>query len=970
MRFIYCLCCGLLAWLLLLPVASPALPLPPRRLPATGQLSAGLYHALLVRPNGQLYAWGDNSEGQLGDPASATSSLFIKRVPVAVSPGAIPAGTRFVQVSGGQYHSLALAANGMLYAWGKNEYGQLGNNTTTNSNAPVAVSLGAAPAGTRFVWVSAGASHSLALAADGTLYAWGDNASGQLGTGTTINSSAPVAVRPGATPAGTRFVQVSAGSNYSLALAADGMLYAWGHNPNGELGNNTTTDSNAPVAVSLGAAPAGTRFVQVRAGRYHALALAADGTAYAWGYNASGQLGNGSRSSSKVPVAVRLGAAPVGTRFVQLSAGSDHSLALAADGTLYAWGYNYYGQLGNYGTANSNVPVAVSPGAVPAGTRFAQVSAGDNYSLALAADGTPYAWGYNTSGQLGNNGSISDRTSSVPVAVLAPAATGYAQAAAGGNHSLGLRTNGTLYAWGYNAYGQLGNDATADSPWPVAVRLGAAPAGTRFGQVSAGDIHSLVLAADGTAYAWGYNGMGQLGNNTTANSPVPVAVSAPAGVLFTQVSAGELHSLALAADGTLYAWGDNRLGQLGNGSTTASLVPAPVSAGAIPAGTRFVQVSAGLNYSLALAADGTIYGWGYNSSGQLGNGATTASLVPVAASLGAAPAGTRFVQVSAGMSHVLGLAADGTLYAWGNNAFDQLGNGGSANANPLPVAVSTPTGVRFTQVSAGGLHSLGLAADGTLYAWGDNLYGQMGNSLFDYSNVPVAESSGLTQWRGVAAGSTAYHSLILGAEAAIFSAGYNGEGELGDGTTTNSPTFLRSQAPLPVQLSAFTAQAAGPAAVLLAWVTASEVNSAYFAVERSLDGINFSEVARQPAAGTSAIARTYSYRDATLPAGASILYYRLRQVDRDGTTAYSPVRPVALAGAAGLALYPNPAQPGTTHTGAVPGAAVQVLDGLGRLVLTTQADATGAAPLALPPGLAPGVYLVRTGPQALRLSVQ
>lgn len=177
-------------------------------------------------------------------------------------------------------------------------------------------------------------------------------------------------------------------------------------------------------------------------------------------------------------------------------------------------------------------------------------------------------------------------------------------------------------------------------------------------------------------------------------------------------------------------------------------------------------------------------------------------------------------------------------------------------------------------------------------------------------------------------------------------------------------------APLPVELTAFTATALGPAAVRLAWTTASELNSAYFDVERSLDGRAFTAVGRVAAAGSSATARPYEWRDAALPVGATLLYYRLRQVDQGGAVAYSPVCTVALGAAAGLSLAPNPARTATVLTGAAPGAAVLVLDALGRQVGTATADASGTAQLTLPAGLAAGIYVVRAGRQQARLAVE
>lgn len=933
---------GLLTWLLTTQLCF-AFPQPLR--PTNGQLAAGNSHSLLLRPNGTLYAWGNNANGQLGNNSTVSS-----QTPLVV---VLPAGKLFVQVATSNLHSLALASDGTVYAWGNNGNGQLGNNSTTQSTVPVAVTM---PAGKQFVQVSAGGSHSLALASDGTLYAWGSNSFGQLGNNSTTQSLVPMAVTM---PVGTQFVQVAAGGLHSLALASDGTLYAWGAGANGRLGTGSAADRGVPVAAIM---PAGKRYVQIAAGSQHSLAVASDGTLYAWGRNSAGQLGNNSIVASSSPVAVVL---PAGQLFVQVVGGDAYSLAVAADGTAYTWGNNGAGQLGNNSTTQSTVPVAVT---MPAGKQFVQGASGSAHSLALASDGTLYAWGTNANGQLGNN---STTQSTVPVVAVLPAAYGYAQVAGGNSYSLGLRADGKAYAWGSNAGGALGDGTNTQRLVPVAVSQGAVPVDMRFAQVSTGFRHSLALAANGTLYAWGRNLEGQLGIGSTTNSNFPLTVSQgdiPVGTRFVQITAGYYHSLALAADGTLYAWGLNSAGQLGDGTTTNRTIPVAVT---MPAGVRFVQVSAANAHSLALAADGTVYAWGTNFTGQVGIGTAAASLVPVAVSQGDIPVGTRFVQVAAGSDHSLALAADGTLYAWGFNSNGQVGDNTTINRT-APVAVSlgaASVGTRFVRVVGGQFHSLALAADGTLYGWGLNSNGQLGDGTTITPRLtPVAESSRRTTWRGVASGPSATHSLGLGSEAAVFTAGLNGNGQLGDGTTTDSPTFARNRAPLPVELSSFTAQANGRTAHLK-WTTATEKNSARFEVERSLDGEAFAKVGAVAAAGSSSTARTYTYTDASAPAG--LVYYRLRQVDLDGTATYSPVRTVTLAGAVtGLTLVPNPTRTATLASGLVAGAAVDVFDTLGRPVLHAQVDAAGQAALALPTGLAPGMYLVRSGARTSRLVVE
>ncbi|WP_081815116.1 hypothetical protein [Leifsonia aquatica] len=363
---------------------------------------------------------------------------------------------------------------------------------------------------------------------------------------------------------GAKFTAVSASSSHSLALGSDGKAYAWGYNNYGQLGNGTTTSSSVPLAVTM---PPGVTFTSVKAGSLYSTALGSDGKAYAWGYNNYGQLGNGTITSSSVPVAVTL---PAGVTFtsVNLAAGGSHSLALGSDGKTYAWGANNYGQLGIGTTTNSTIPVPVT---MPVGVTFTSVNLGFSYSVALGSDGKAYAWGYNANGQLGNG---TTTNSSVPLAVAMPAGPTFTSISAGGSHTLALDTDGNAYAWGYNAYGRLGNGTTTNSSVPVAVTM---PAEATFTSIHAGDYYSLALGSDGKAYAWGLNANGQLGNGTTTNSSVPVAVTMPPGVTFTNIDAGSTHSLALGSDGKAYAWGLNNYGQLGIGTNTNSSVPVVVT---------------------------------------------------------------------------------------------------------------------------------------------------------------------------------------------------------------------------------------------------------------------------------------------------------------------------------------------------------------------------------------------------------
>ncbi len=270
-------------------------------------------------------------------------------------------------------------------------------------------------------------------------------------------------------------------------------------------------------------------------------------------------------------------------------------------------------------------------------------------------------------------------------------------------------------------------------------------AGKTITQIATGFYHSLVLTSDGSVYIWGNGGSGQLGNGATADSLVPGAIDTTgvlAGKTITQIAASDYGSLALTSDGLVYTWGYGTGGQLGNGTAADSLTPVAVDTTGVLAGKTITHITAGSEHSLALTSDGSLYAWGPNWSGQLGNGTITNSSVPVAVDTTGVLAGKTIVQASAGYGHSLVLTSDGSVYAWGTNGFGGLGNG-TAVDSLIPVAVDTTgtlAGKTVTQVAAGFYHSLALTSDGSLYAWGPNWFGQLGDGTTDGSLVPVAVS--------------------------------------------------------------------------------------------------------------------------------------------------------------------------------------------------------------------------------------
>lgn len=332
----------------------------------------------------------------------------------------------------------------------------------------------------------------------------------------------------------------------------------------------------------------------------------------------------------------------------QVSAGDLHSLALDDSGMVWAWGHNYYGQLGDGTYINRDTPVKV-----PGLNNVISIDAGSNFSLALKNDGFVWAYGYGNNGQLGNGAQTYQQCNPVRVINL----SGVTAIAAGGNHSLAVKSDGTVWAWGENGSGQLGDGTTSMRLSPVQVQNL-----TDVVAVAAGSSWSVALKSDGTVWCWGDNSYGRLGDGTNTNSIIPVQVSNLNNV--SAISAGGTQTLALKNDGSVWAWGYGGNGQLGNGGSSNSNIPARVENL-----TGGIEISAGLNHSAALKSDGTVWIWGYNATGQLGNNTTTQVSTPVRIT------GVNAVSsLSAGGNHTLAVKEDGSIWAWGHNQYGQLGD--------------------------------------------------------------------------------------------------------------------------------------------------------------------------------------------------------------------------------------------------------------------------------------------------------
>ena len=738
----------------------------------SSHLSAGNAHSCVIGSDSKTYCWGKNDSSQSGDGNYAPSQYL--PVPTATSQGAIPNGVNLTHLSAGGDHTCALGSNSKIYCWGLGNFGQLGNGSSATYRVPTTISQGAIPAGVNLTHVSAGGTHTCALDSNGKAYCWGENNNGALGNNSTWNSNVPVAVSQGTIPFGVNLTHLSAGGDHTCALGSNSKIYCWGKNDSGQLGNgaggNYNDKSLTPVTVSQGAIPNGVNPVQISAGYKYTCALGSDHKAYCWGKNGSGQFGNGTGGSwndkSLTPVAVSQGAIPNDVTLTYISAGGEHTCALGSDHKAYCWGKNDRGQLGNNSTTNSLVPVAIVQGAIPTGVKLTQITAGGAHTCALGSNNRVYCWGLNMFyGSLGNNSNID---SSVPVTVVQGAMPNISSGTT-------VKVDGVTVPVRYISSTELEITMPAHAEGLVNISVTNPDNST----------HTL-----NQAYEY------YQAKNPTLSSISPNTVSPYGGEIVTltgnnfdtarwrQVSAGGSHTCAIDYRGKAYCWGKNEYGQLGNNSNSSSSTPVTVSQGAIPSDVNLTHISADDNHTCALGSNDKAYCWGLNNKGQLGNSSTTNSTVPVAVSQGSIPSDVNLTQISAGGNYTCALDYRNKAYCWGYNRYGQLGNSSTTDSS-IPVAVAQgaiPASVNLTQLSAGDDHTCALGSNNKAYCWGYGIYGQLGNSSTTDSSIPVAVSQGaIPSGINLTHISTNYdHTCALGSNGKAYCWGKGSGGQLGN----------------------------------------------------------------------------------------------------------------------------------------------------------------------------------------------
>jgi alpha-tubulin suppressor-like RCC1 family protein len=550
--------------------------------------------------------------------------------------------------------------------------------------------------------IATGWYHTCALTAGGGVKCWGENPYGQLGDGTTTDRSMPVDV----VGLASGVAAIATGRNHTCALTTGGGIKCWGYNGYGQLGDGTTTRSSTPVdVVGLASGMAG-----IAAGGYHNCVLTTGGGVKCWGFNGSGQVGDGTTTQRSAPVDV----VGLGSGVAAIVAGWSTTCVLTTGGGVKCWGSNGFGQLGDGTTTQHSAAVDV----VGLASGVAAIAAGYRHTCALTTSGRVKCWGHNGNGQLGD-GTITQRTTPVNVVGLA---NGVAAVAVGWYHTCALTTGGGVKCWGDNGYGELGDGTTAGSSTPVDV-VGLASGVTA---IAAGMYHTCAVTTGGAVKCWGSNVVGQLGDGTTTGSSTAVdVVGLASGV--AAIAAGAWHMCAVTTGGGVKCWGDNSRGQLGDGTIIQRTSPADV----VGLATGVTAIATGGNHTCAVTAGGGVKCWGYNWHGQLGDGTTTEGSTPVDV-VGLA---TGVARIAAGYYHTCALTAGGGVKCWGYNVYGQLADGTTTQRTAPVDVVGLATGV--TSIATGGYHTCALTAGGGVRCWGWDGYGQLGLGTIIYRTTPV-----------------------------------------------------------------------------------------------------------------------------------------------------------------------------------------------------------------------------------------
>ena len=661
---------------------------------------------------GTLHVTGNNDNGQLGLGDYVNRSQFVQ----------VGSLTNWSKVFASESRTMAIKTDGTLWVWGSGGSGVLGTNNNFALNSPVQVGTSS--------WTQVGLDQylSLAIRSDGTLWVWGNNSEGYLGLNSVqvaVGYSSPVQIGSDSNwsklskhNAGIAFNSPDFIGSTSFAIKNDGSLYSWGYGFYGSLGINVGgAGSNRSSPTQVGTSS----WTQITGSGGGILAIRSDFTLWAWGRNQYGQLGLGNTVDHSSPT-------QVGTSsWLQVAGCGFHVLARDNTGQLYAWGKNANGELGNLTFISRSSPIQV------AGRIDEKLAPGVDFSLCRTTTSTLVAWGIDNVGQLGGGGNSDSRLRSSPV--QAGSGTSYRSVTTGSTYTLTIQYNGTLWGWG-NAYYLGTNDIPTTSILISApVQIGT----SSWSQVDAGERQVCAIRNGGSLFTWGFNYTGSLGTNDIIHRSSPTQIGTSS---WSQVSSGLESPLAIRSDGALFAWGNNTTGALGLNDTVHRSSPVQVGT------SSWSQIAANGSVAFAIRSDKKLFVWGNSIFGNHGLNDTTDINRSSPTQIGT----SNWTKVACSRLHVLAIREDGALFAWGWDA-----DGGALGLSSTAFARSSPTQVgtsSWSQVAASyhvsslRLNSMAIRYDGTLWAWGRNSTGTLGNLSTISRSSPIQIGS-LNTWTSI-----------------------------------------------------------------------------------------------------------------------------------------------------------------------------------------------------------------------------